>query len=617
MDMQGGDSLAADGMTGAAEQFSLSLLGPFRLIAPGGERIEVASRKGRALIAMLAMANEGERARRWLQEKLWGARQPAQAASSLRRELSDLRGLLNLGAALQSGGPLLITGNDRVRLDLSRVQVDARAAGPDEIASHEFLEGLDIAGEDGFEEWLREQRSALRARPSRAAVRAAAESARGAAEALAASRAEAPSGDGLSRSGKSRGGRGRPAVAVLAFGHPASAHEEVHLAQGIVEAVIAGLARSKLLTVSSRQSLSFDGGGLSAERICADLGVDYIVQGQVRLVAGTVRVSAHLTHGADNTTVWSGRYDRPVADLLAVEDDIAAAVIGALESALLAHEEARALQVPVEELEHWGLFVRGRRHFWRSTAADSRQAQELLVRALRLKPDDTPTLSLLAHCCLVEVWGGLSPDPRAAIAEAHRYALRAVHLDGSDAFAHFTLGVVLSTMGQSAQDMAEQRRALELNPSLAAAHGEVGRLLAFAGQADEALVACDRAIVGSPSDPHLWLWLLSKAIACFTAGRYDEAARHAAAACATRPDYFFLHFLQAACAAAAGRMEEARAPMAEGLRLRPRYSMAALKLGHPFVNPADLARYVEALKAAGWVDRSAPDDAAPTTRAEA
>ena len=89
-------------------------------------------------------------------------------------------------------------------------------------------------------------------------------------------------------------------------------------------------------------------------------------------------------------------------------------------------------------------------------------------------------------------------------------------------------------------------------------------------------------------------------------------------ACATRPDYFFLHFLQAACAVAAGRTEEARIPMAEGLRLRPRYSLAALKLGHPFVNPADLARYIEALKVAGWIDhRPAAEDAPAMTRAKA
>ena len=78
-------------MAEAIGQFTLRLLGAFRLRAPNGERIEITSRKGAALIAMLAMASEGERTRGWLQEKLWGARQHTQARSSLRRELSDLR----------------------------------------------------------------------------------------------------------------------------------------------------------------------------------------------------------------------------------------------------------------------------------------------------------------------------------------------------------------------------------------------------------------------------------------------------------------------------------------------------------------------------------------------
>jgi TolB-like protein/Flp pilus assembly protein TadD len=564
-------------------QHHLSLLGAFRLTAPDGARIEITSRKGKALVAMLAMASEGERARTWLQDKLWGTREPAQAASSLRRELSNLRQVLNAGSE-----PLLTANHDRVRLDLRRLRIDARAQPLEAPLAHDFLEGLDLNGEDGFEEWLREQRSALRAR-------------------AAANRPAAPAPEA---GGGPVQDDGRPAVAVLAFGHPTSAEAEVHLAQGIAEDIIAGLARAKLLTVSSRQSsLAFAGPGLTADRICAELGVDYIVQGQVRLVAGTARISAHLVNGADDTTVWSARYDRPVTDLLAVEDEISATIVGALEPALLAHEEAKALRAPLSDLDPWGLFIRGRWHFWRSTRPDSLKAYELLNRALTLKPDDPPTLSLLAHCCLVEVWGGTAPDTPAAIAEAHRHALRAVHLDGSDAFAHFTLGVVLSTMGRPGQDMAEQRRALELNPHLPAAHGELGRLHAFAGQTQEALAACDRAIAASPSDPHLWLWLLSKAIACFTAARYEEAATHAAAACATRPDYFFLHFLQAACAAEAGRLAEARVAMSEGVRLKPRYSLVALQIGHPFVDPKHLDRYVSALEAAGWADFSSSVDA--------
>jgi tetratricopeptide (TPR) repeat protein len=208
----------------------------------------------------------------------------------------------------------------------------------------------------------------------------------------------------------------------------------------------------------------------------------------------------------------------------------------------------------------------------------------------------------MAHCWLVEVWAGTAEDPRHSIAEAHRCSLRAVGLDGSDAFAHFTHGVVLSTMGRADQDMAEQRRALELNPDLPAAHGEMGRLYAFAGRATDALACCERATRASPNDPHAWLWLFAKGIACFTAERYAEAATHAADACARRPDYFFLHFLQAACAAADGREAAARDAAARGQALMPRYTLRALALGHPFVDPAHLDRYVTALRSAGWAE---------------
>jgi TolB-like protein/DNA-binding winged helix-turn-helix (wHTH) protein len=398
-------------------------------------------------------------------------------------------------------------------------------------------------------------------------------------------------------------GSDRPAIAVLPFGFPPGDQDQAYFAEGLAEDIIAGLARSRLLTVLPRQSsLTFDASGLNTERICAGLGVDYIVQGQVRRTAATVRVSAQLINGVDDKTVWSAHYDRPIDDLFAVQDDITTAVVSTIEPALLTHEEARALRAPNRNLAHWDLFMRGRWHFWRSTIPDSRKARDLLTQALTLKPDDAQAQSLLAHCHLVDVWAGVARDPGQSIAEAYRYALRAVHLDGSDAFAHFTLGVVLSTMGRPDQDMAEQRCALELNPNLPAASGEMGRLFAFAGRVDEALTCCDRAVRASPNDPHVWLWLFSKAIACFLAERYEEAATHAADACARRPDYFFLHFLQAACAVVGDRASEARIAMAQGLRLMPRYSLAALKRGHPFVNPDHLNRYVEALKGAGWVD---------------
>ena len=137
--------------------YVLELLGPFRLRAPDGRRVEIPSKKGQALIAMLALAGGGERTRSWLQDKLWGSRQAAQAQASLRNELSSLR-----NAFSSNDEVLLGADHARVWINLALVNVDARRVDEAAGAVGDFLEGLDIAGEEGFEDWLREERARLR-----------------------------------------------------------------------------------------------------------------------------------------------------------------------------------------------------------------------------------------------------------------------------------------------------------------------------------------------------------------------------------------------------------------------------------------------------------------------
>ena len=129
--------------------FALEIMGPFRLRGPDGARIDIPSKKGQALIAMLAMAGGGERTRSWLQNQLWGSRGPEQAQASLRNALSHLRAIIN-----QDGHTLLFADHARVWLDLAQIEVDARAI--ENPSRDTLLEGLDIPGEEGFEDWLRE-----------------------------------------------------------------------------------------------------------------------------------------------------------------------------------------------------------------------------------------------------------------------------------------------------------------------------------------------------------------------------------------------------------------------------------------------------------------------------
>ena len=143
---------------GATEPaFALRLLGAFRLDAPGAQRVDISSKRGQALIAMLATAGGGERTRSWLQNRLWGSRGNDQAQASLRRELSNLKKAVN-----RPGAELLKADYNRVWIDLALVQVDLREL--DRPPGSELLEGLDIAGEDGFEDWLREERGRIASR---------------------------------------------------------------------------------------------------------------------------------------------------------------------------------------------------------------------------------------------------------------------------------------------------------------------------------------------------------------------------------------------------------------------------------------------------------------------
>jgi TolB-like protein/class 3 adenylate cyclase len=396
-------------------------------------------------------------------------------------------------------------------------------------------------------------------------------------------------------------GAGLPAVAVLPFEHPADDREQTYLAEGIADDVIAALSRFTWLFVLSRHaSLNYRKPGADIAQMRADLGVRYVVTGRLMCRDDNLRLAVTLTDCIKGDILWSRRFDGPIADIFTIQDEITAMIVGALEPAVMRREEQHAASATPRSLRHWDLFIRGRWHFWQLTIGHIAKAREILSQALALKPDHAPTLSLLAYTHCSRLWSGWADDPEAEIAEARRLATRAVRADGEDAVAHYTLGTVLTLTGDLEKALVEQRRALELNPNHAGAMGEMGRCLANLGRYDEAMASLDRAIRSSPGDAHRFLWFRDKAIAAFIAERYDEAVAFAHESVTLRPDIFLGHYLLAACWAAAGSPDKGRQALEEGRRIIPTYSLATLKLGHPFGRPEDLARFVGALRSCGW-----------------
>lgn len=395
--------------------------------------------------------------------------------------------------------------------------------------------------------------------------------------------------------------RARPTLAVLPFANLSDSTGQEYFADGLSEDIIASLSHSPWLFVIARgSSFSFRESSLGTVAICRRLGVKYLVSGSVRRAGERLRVSVDLSDGATGESVWSERYERPLVDLFALQDDIASKVVGTIEPLFLKQEEHHAVNDSGRDIAHWDLLMRARWHYWRSSRKHSEEGKRLLEQALVMRPNDVEGLSLMSFSLLTDVWSGWSDDPKAMIERATLLSRRAISINERNSFSHFTMGVAMACMGDMKRAIAEQRRALALYPHFAAAAAELGRLLAFSGESAQAVAEVHAAMAASPTDPRLSLWLFTLGIAAFVEGRYDAASEFAADAVAQRPDWFFNHYLLAATLAAADRLEPARKALAEGVRLMPQVTVATLTIGHPFTQEQHRNSYIGALRKAGW-----------------
>jgi TolB-like protein len=400
----------------------------------------------------------------------------------------------------------------------------------------------------------------------------------------------------------------RPSLAVLPFSVTGGGPDEEYFGDGLAEDIIASLARSPWLFVIARgSSFTFRGDDLRVSSICKKLGVRYLVMGSVRKIGTRIRASAELLDGSNGETLWSERYDRDAQDFFELQDDIVSKIVGTIEPLFLRQEERQAMQAAqssgrdsAASLAHWDLLMRARWHYWRSTRRHSEETKRLLEQAIAMRPNDVAGLSLLSFSLFTDVWSGWAADPKAVIERGMKLAVRALSIDERDSFAHFTMGVAAACVSDMPRAIAAQRQAIKLYPHFAAAEAELGRLLVFQGETAEAVAHVNAAIVASPSDPRMSLWLFTLSMGAFIDKDFDAACTYAAQAIAQRSDWFFNHYLYAACLAATGDVEAAQRTFKGGQKLMPNMGLATLKVGHPFSQKEHRDRYVDALRKAGW-----------------
>ena len=287
----------------------------------------------------------------------------------------------------------------------------------------------------------------------------------------------------------------RPAIAVLPFTNMSDDPAQEYFSDGISEDIITALSKLRWFFVIARNSsFIYKGKAVHLKQVAEELGVGYVVEGSVRKVGDRVRITAQLNDVATGSHIWAERYDRDLADVFAVQDEITEAIVAAIEPQLYAAENFRARRKPPDSMDAWDLVMRALSHYWRVTRQDNVVAQALLEKATAIDPNYGQALGVLATSHTFSAHMGWE-DMATVAPIAERAAAAAILADSEDPWAHCALGCVYLFARRFDDSLAEFELALRLNPNFSLAQGYYGLALAYCGRWQEAVAAAQRALL--------------------------------------------------------------------------------------------------------------------------
>ena len=391
----------------------------------------------------------------------------------------------------------------------------------------------------------------------------------------------------------------RPAIAVLPFTNMTDDPAQDYFSDGISEDLITALSKLRWFFVIARNSsFIYKGKAVLLKQIGDELGVGYVVEGSVRKVGERVRISAQLNDVATGSHIWAERYDRDLADVFAVQDEITEAIVAAIEPQLYAAENFRARRKPPDSMDAWDLVMRALSHYWRVTRQDNVVAQALLEKATALDPNYGQAFGVLATSHTFGAHMGWE-DMAVATPIAERAAATAILADSGDPWAHLALGCVYLFGSRWDDSLAEFEAALRLNPNFSLAQGYYGLALAYCGRWEEAARAAQRALRLSPRDPLTAIYCGIAAYAHYVGRNYEEAMRLAREGIRQRGDFVGAHRVLTAAVGMAGQVDMAEAALKELRRAQPNISLGWIARKMPIKHDAERQHYLEGFRRAG------------------
>ena len=379
-------------------------------------------------------------------------------------------------------------------------------------------------------------------------------------------------------------------IVVLPFANLSADPEQDYFVDGVTENLTTDLSRiSGSLVIARNTAFTYKSKAFDVKQIGRELRVRYVLEGSVQRGGNRMRVNVQLIDAQSGNHLWAERFDKPLADLFDMQDEIVARLAGTLNAQLVAAEARRAERA--SQPDSMDLYFQGRAWLNKGSTAETRaQARGFLERALALDPGN---IDARVGAAWVDVRTGNSytTDDRAACFAAAEAALtKTLSLAPEHAMAHQVLGLILISTNRAAQGIAECERALALDRNLAPAHGAIGLAKHSMGLGEETECHVQEALRLSPRDTSAYRWMMYAGFAKLLLGADEEAVARLRRSVEMNRNFPLAHFYLAAALAHLGRLDEARSAVQAGLALDPTFTISRFRARASSDNPTYLTQ---------------------------
>jgi adenylate cyclase len=311
-------------------------------------------------------------------------------------------------------------------------------------------------------------------------------------------------------------------IAVLPFANMSGDPEQEYFADGITDTLITDLSKLRgLLVIARNSAFTYKNKSVDIKTVGRELGVRHVLEGSVQRAGDRIRLNAQLLDAQSGDHLWAERFDRPITDVFAVQDEITQQIVTELEVELVEGERARIWRHATDNPAAYDALMRGRQHFFQFTREEHAEAGHWFEKAIALDPEFALAYAFLSSKEWIDYRYGWGESPDESLKRAARLANRAIALDDQLAMGYVSLGYIYFIKNQDELAEIQFQKAFALNPNDALGVGVYGITLMYRERYAEALDHFSRMLKLSPVPNPGNLHFVGETYRLM--GRHDEA----------------------------------------------------------------------------------------------